>query len=65
MNDHAGYQWAIEEQPGGWAWAIRSRDEDQPLVDGLAASRAQAAACVVRALILGVTVDQPRSMAAA
>jgi hypothetical protein len=64
MNDHPGYQWAIEERQGEWTWAIRNRDEDQPLVNGLAASRAQAAACVVRALILGVTMDQPRSMAA-
>jgi len=64
MNDHAGYQWAIEERQGEWAWAIRSGDEDHPLVTGVAVSRAHAAACVVRGLIQGVTMDQPRSMAA-
>lgn len=64
MNDHAGYRWVIEERQGDWVWAIRSCDGDMPLVTGVAQCRAHAAACVVRALILGVTAEQPRTLAA-
>lgn len=66
MNDHSGYQWRIEERHGEWAWTIRSRDDGTPLVAGAAQSRAHAAACVVRALVRGVTMEQrpPQSLAA-
>lgn len=65
MNDHAGYRWRIEEGQGEWTWTIRGHDDDTALVTGAAQSRAHAAACVVRALIRGVTMErQPQSMAA-
>lgn len=65
MNDHSGYQWRIEERRGEWAWTICSRGDDTPLVTGAAQSRAHAAACVVRALIRGVTIEQQPSQSLA
>ncbi|MFN3667856.1 MAG: hypothetical protein ACK4VY_00955 [Brevundimonas sp.] len=64
MNDHPGYQWAIEERQDEWVWLIHDGDRQMPVVTGIAPSRAHAAACVVRALILGVTMDQSRTLAA-
>ena len=65
MGDHAGYQWGIQERDAEWIWSVRSRSGDTVLVTGSAESRSHAAACVVRALICGVTmVSEPQSMAA-
>jgi hypothetical protein len=57
MGNPAGYQWSIEERQGEWSWSIRAPDSQTALVTGAALSRAHAAACVVRALVLGVTVE--------
>lgn len=64
MSDHAGYQWSIEERVDHWIWTIRSAADAPPLVSGAALSRPHAAACVVRALILGTIECQPQSLAA-
>jgi hypothetical protein len=65
MGNTAGYQWSIEERDGQWTWSILAPEGQTSLVTGAALSRAHAAACVVRALILGVTVDdQAPSLAA-
>jgi len=59
-----GYRWTIEASGSEWLWLIRSRDGGAPLLSGGAPSRAQAAACVVRALIVGVTEDRQQHLAA-
>ncbi|MGZ9098356.1 MAG: hypothetical protein ACXW3O_01515 [Brevundimonas sp.] len=65
MGDDAGYHWNIEAQAAEWVWTIRKRDDGRPLLTGTAASRPHAAACVVRALILGVTAaHQAEALAA-
>jgi len=56
MTGQDGYQWSIEGHGPDWVWTIRNRDDGDPVVVGAAGSRAHAAACVVRALIQGVTL---------
>lgn len=54
MGDPAGYQWSIEPRGADWIWTIRSTGGDVVLT-GRALSRAHAAACVVRAVVCGMT----------
>jgi len=65
MNDHAGYEWGIEERGAQWIWTIRGRGDRDAFATGAAQSRSHAAACVVHALICGMTaIPEPQSMAA-
>ena len=52
--DHTGYSWTIRPLAEGWIWSLNARDSGQMLVEGLAPSRAVAAAMVVRAIARGV-----------
>ena len=62
--DQAGYKWSIQARGAEWVWTIRS-GEGAPVDCGAAPTRAQAAACVVRALVRGMTpVEAPRTLAA-
>lgn len=62
---HPGYLWTIRPEGDLWFWQARGRD-DQTLVErGLAGSRAEAAACLVRAITRDVTADmQPERLTA-
>ena len=53
--DNDGYRWTITSQPSGeWRWSIISRDRGDTILEGVAKSRAVAAAYVVRAISLGM-----------
>lgn len=52
--DHAGYKWSLTREGAGWRWRAVERDKDIVLVEGVAASRAEAAAFLARAMSLGV-----------
>lgn len=60
---HAGYKWSLKEEDGRWLWAAIGRDDQQVLVEGVAASRAEAAAFLIRALARGV-LGEPDQVAA-
>lgn len=57
MNDHHGFRWRLAQQGDEWIWSLVGRDDDTPHVSGAAPTRAQAAACVVRAVICGVVAE--------
>lgn len=64
MN-HPGYQWTIIRQCDDWHWALLEHDRSSVLVEGLAPSRAIAAAFVVRAIGRGMTATlMPERIAA-
>lgn len=63
MEDPAGYHWSIEANGADWVWTIRNGDGGVVLA-GSALSRPHAAACVVRALVLGMTATEPPALAA-
>lgn len=63
MGDPAGYQWKIESLGPDWFWTVRGAD-GAVLLRGGALNRAHAAACVVRALVQGMTATQPLARAA-
>lgn len=65
MDQQDGYRWCVTPHGTEWRWAIRTRDHDAPVVTGTASTRAQAAACVVRALICGVVEDRSEPAMAA
>lgn len=64
MSTHEGFRWHLTQRGESWIWSISGRADDTPLVSGSAETRAQAAACVVRALICGVLVDTAQPLAA-
>ena len=50
---HLGYHWTIRPSGEDWRWEIRERDEGGLVLEGLAPSRAVAAALVIRTLARG------------
>ena len=64
---HPGYAWTVRPAPGsGWQWRIVRACDGVACAEGRTATRAAAAALVVRALCLGMTVaDQPQDRLAA
>ena len=55
---HAGYKWSLKEDAGQWRWQAIGRDDQTMLVQGVARTRAEAAACLVRAMARGVICEQ-------
>ena len=52
---HAGYRWSLAPEDGGkWRWQAIDRDRGTVFLQGLADSRAEAAAYLARAMTLGV-----------
>ena len=64
---HPGYAWTVRPAPGsGWQWRIVRAGDGVACGEGRTATRAAAAALVVRALCQGMTVaDQPQDRLAA
>lgn len=52
---HAGYHWTIRPSGDAWLWEIRDHDGGGLLLEGLAPSRAIAAALVIRTLARGAS----------
>ncbi|HYC68220.1 hypothetical protein [Brevundimonas sp.] len=52
---HSGYHWTIRPSGEDWVWEIRDHDDGGLVLEGLAPSRAVAAALVIRALARGVS----------
>lgn len=50
---HAGYHWTIRPSGEDWLWEIRDHDHGGVMLEGLAPSRAIAAALVIRTLARG------------
>ncbi|NJC41021.1 hypothetical protein GGQ87_001279 [Brevundimonas alba] len=50
---HAGYQWTIRPSGEDWLWEIRDHGNGGLVREGLAPSRAVAAALVIRTLARG------------
>lgn len=55
---HAGYKWSLKEDAGTWRWQAIGRDDQTVLVQGVARTRAEAAAYLVRAMARGVIGEQ-------
>lgn len=63
--ENDGYRWTIAPEPSGeWRWSIISRDQGVAILEGMAKSRAVAAAYVVRAISLGMTSPRLESRVA-
>jgi len=60
---HPGFTWSLTPEDGQWRWMAAERGGDTVHLQGVAASRAEAAAYLARVLALGV-LDQPRDLAA-
>ena len=52
-----GYRWSIRHVGDVWTWALTDHDTGQLLVEGEAATRALAAAMVVRAIARGTVAN--------
>lgn len=52
---HAGYRWSVSREGDQWRWQAMGREDETIFMQGLANSRAEAAACLVRTLTMGVT----------
>ncbi|QYF87080.1 hypothetical protein [Brevundimonas sp. PAMC22021] len=64
---HPGYAWTLRPAAGsGWLWRIVRASDGAVCAEGRTATRAAAAALVVRALCFGMTAaDQPQDRLAA
>ena len=51
---HPGYSWSLAPENGKWRWSAVDRDAGTVFLQGLADSRAEAAAYLARAMTLGV-----------
>lgn len=51
---HAGYHWSLQPEGEQWRWVARGREDQAVFMEGLAPTRAVAAAFLVRALSRGV-----------
>ena len=60
---HAGYKWSLKEDAGAWRWQAVGRDDQTVLVQGVARTRAEAAAYLVRAMARGV-IGEPTKVTA-
>ena len=61
---HAGYHWTIRPSGEDWLWEIRDHDSGGLVLEGLAPSRAVAAALVIRTLARGAVEPIRRDLAA-
>ncbi len=59
----SGYEWTLKQSSDGWRWAAIGRDSREVLVQGVARSRAEAAACLALHMSLGV-LGQDEALAA-
>lgn len=50
MPKHNGFEFRIRPVPTGWAWSTYEQGSGKKLVEGAAATKAQAAACVIRSI---------------
>lgn len=57
MN-YSGYKWTLRPEGEGWRWAAIARDDATVLAEGMARTRAEGAAFLVRAMSLGVLAEQ-------
>ena len=48
MTSHPGFRFKISPAASGWSWTTYDAKRGQKLSEGTAATRAQAAACVIR-----------------
>lgn len=60
---HPGYRWSIARENGKWHWRALDRDRDTVLRQGLADSRAEAAAHLVRVMSLGMLIERDEAAA--
>lgn len=51
---HPGYIWSLTPEDGKWRWQAVNHDRGTVFLQGLADSRAEAAAYLARAMSLGV-----------
>lgn len=51
---HPGYRWSVVEEDGRWRWRAVDRDCGTVMMEGVADSRAEAAAWLARTMTLGV-----------
>lgn len=54
----SGYSWSLRRDGEQWRWRAVDRGDQTVLVQGLARTRAEAAAVLVRAMSLGVLRQQ-------
>jgi hypothetical protein len=57
---HAGFKWSVSRDGDQWRWKAVNRDDQTVFVQGLADSRPEAAAYLVRAMAMGVISDETR-----
>lgn len=55
---HPGYKWSLTPENGKWRWQAVDRDRGTIFVQGLANTRAEAAAYIARAMTLGVLAQR-------
>lgn len=55
---HPGYKWSLTPEAGQWRWQAVDRDRGTVFLQGLANSRAEAAAYIARAMALGVLAQR-------
>lgn len=54
---HSGFSWVLRPEGDLWRWQAVGREDREVFAEGLARSRAEAAAFLVRAMSLGVLAD--------
>lgn len=54
----SGYSWTLRPEGDHWRWMAVDRDSQAVLTQGLARSRAEAAAFLARAMSLGVLAQR-------
>lgn len=63
--DNVGYRWSVTAQANGeWSWSITDRDSGRHLLSGVGKSRAVAAAHIVRAIVVGMTIVEHETLVA-
>ena len=55
---HPGYKWTMAAENGQWRWQAVDRDRGTVFLQGLADSRAEAAAYLIRAMARGASEAQ-------
>lgn len=61
--EHPGYMWSMARENGKWRWRALDRDRGTVFLQGLANSRSEAAAHLVRAMSLGVLATRDEAAA--
>jgi len=56
-----GFDFKIRPHATGWSWATYDQASGEKLVEGAAATRAQAAACVIRSIATRAGTGEERS----